>query len=206
MKIIFSKKALSILFRNKRYCCAFFFIWISISLQAQIFQDSNSSLYVSEGATIVEIDNNSIIGADILKKDVIYISGDVFVFDEGNVTTTVDTSPPPHQKNHLKKNKEQLLVEGNRETSPKNKHIANSASSKNHYTSPSSKDFFSTENNSLVFAPPSTNFFSFAQIIFKDKSLAFSGINDRTNNHSYKTFYKRSYFNEAAAIRPPPFS
>ena len=206
MKIIFSKKALSIFFRNKRYCCAFFFLFFSISFQAQIFQSNNSQLYVSKDATIVEIDNNSIIGADILKKDVIYISDDAFVFDEGNVTTIVDTNPPPYQKNHLKKNKKQLLVKGNREATPKNKPVDNSASNKNHYTLPSSNDFFSTGNNSLVFAPPSTKSFSFALIIFKDKSLAFSGINDRTNNHSYNTFYKRSYFNKAAAIRPPPFS
>ena len=57
MKIIFSKKALSIFFRNKGYCCAFFFSLISISFQAQIFQSNNPSLYISEGTIIIEIHN-----------------------------------------------------------------------------------------------------------------------------------------------------
>ena len=54
MKIIFSKIALPILFRNKRYCCAFFFSLISISFQAQIFQSNNPSLYISEGTIIID--------------------------------------------------------------------------------------------------------------------------------------------------------
>ena len=79
MKIIFTRKALSILFRNKRYCCAFFFICISISFQAQIFNSRNSQLYVSEGATIVETHDESIIENDKATKGDFYISKNVVV-------------------------------------------------------------------------------------------------------------------------------
>ena len=81
MKIIFSKKALSILFRNKRYCCAFLFICISISFQAQIFQSNNSQLYVSEGATVVEIHDESFIENIKPTKGEFYISKNAVVSD-----------------------------------------------------------------------------------------------------------------------------
>ena len=85
MKIIFSKKALSIFFRNKGYCCAFFFSLISISFHAQIFQSSNSQLYVSEGATIVETPDESIIENIKPIKGDFYISKNAVVSDDQKV-------------------------------------------------------------------------------------------------------------------------
>ena len=106
MKIIFSKKALSILFRNKRYCCAFLFICISISFQAQIFQSNNSQLYVSEGSTVVEIHDESIIENIKPTKGDFYISKNAVVSDSQNilfakVVAIENSHVSPSQTKHL---------------------------------------------------------------------------------------------------------
>ena len=106
MKIIFSKKALSIFFRNKRYCCAFFFSLISISFQAQIFQSNNSQLYVSEGSTVVEIHDESIIENIKPTKGDFYISKNAVVSDSQNilfakVVAIENSHVSPSQTKHL---------------------------------------------------------------------------------------------------------
>ena len=81
MKIMFSEKAHSIFFRNKKYCCAFLFSLISIFFQAQVFQSNNSQLYVSEGATVVEIHDESFIENIKPTKGEFYISKNAVVSD-----------------------------------------------------------------------------------------------------------------------------
>ena len=120
MKIIFSKKALSIFFRNKRYCCAFFFSLISISFHAQIFQSSNSQLYVSEGATIVETPDESIIENIKTIKGEFYISKNAVLSDDQKnlfakvvdiEDSKIRTTPLKHLAVSHKKQKEKEQIE-----------------------------------------------------------------------------------------------
>lgn len=123
MKIMFSEKAHSIFFthsiffRNKKYCCAFLFLLISIFFQAQIFQSSNSSLYVSEGTTIIEIhDGLNIENVKPTKAD-FYISKNAVVSDDKKNLfakvvviddSKISTTPIKHLAVFHKKQKEKI--------------------------------------------------------------------------------------------------
>lgn len=126
MKIMFSEKAHSIFFthsiffRNKKYCCAFLFSLISISFHAQIFQSSNSQLYVSEGATVVEIHDESIIENIKPIKGDFYISKNAVVSDDQKnlfakvvdiEDSKIRTTPLKHLAVSHKKQKEKEQIE-----------------------------------------------------------------------------------------------
>ena len=120
MKIMFSEKAHSIFFRNKKYCCAFLFSLISIFFQAQVFQSNNSQLYVSEGATVVEIHDESFIENIKPTKGDFYISKNAVVSDDQKnlfakvvdiEDSKIRTTPLKHLAVSHKKQKEKEQIE-----------------------------------------------------------------------------------------------
>lgn len=117
---MFSEKAHSIFFRNKKYCCAFLFSLISIFFQAQVFQSNNSQLYVSEGATVVEIHDESFIENIKPTKGDFYISKNAVVSDDQKnlfakvvdiEDSKIRTTPLKHLAVSHKKQKEKEQIE-----------------------------------------------------------------------------------------------
>lgn len=78
MKIIFSRNALLILSICRRYYSAFLFLGFYITFQAQIYQSTSSILYISEGATVTEFDNNDIDKNEI-KRGKIFVSENTLI-------------------------------------------------------------------------------------------------------------------------------
>ena len=200
MKIIFSKIALPILFRNKRYCCAFLFICISISFQAQIFQSSNSQLYVSEGATIVETPDESIIENIKPIKGDFYISKNAVVSDDQKnlfakvvdiEDSKIRTTPLKHLAVSHKKQKEKEQIEPTIKSSysfecSKSSWFYNIG---NHV----GKSISTTSNTQLVGAFSSQTKIDYRKIIL---------------GKSIKSFYKNKCISKISetyfSIRPPP--
>ena len=200
MKIIFSKKALSILFRNKRYCCAFLFICISISFQAQIFQSNNSQLYVSEGATVVEIHDESFIENIKPTKGEFYISKNAVVSDNQKILfakvvalkgSKISTAPLKHLAVSHKQQKEKEEI---RPTIPSSYSFECSKSSLFYNNSNyRGKSICTTSNTQLVGAFSSQTKIDYRKYAFEQ---------------SVKSFYENEdlhkIYGSIFSIRPPP--
>lgn len=79
MKIIFSRNALLILSISRKYYCAFLFLGFYITFQAQIYQSTSSILYISEGATVTEFNNNNDIDKNEIKRGKIFVSENTLI-------------------------------------------------------------------------------------------------------------------------------
>ena len=96
------------------------FIWISISFQAQIFQSSNSSIYVSEGVIISAIHDASKIDSATPEKGKFYISNNAVLSDDQKnlfakvvdiEDSKIRTTPLKHLAVSHKKQKEKEQIE-----------------------------------------------------------------------------------------------
>ena len=200
MKIMFSEKAHSIFFRNKKYCCAFLFSLISIFFQAQVFQSSNSQLYVSEGATVVEIHDESFIENIKPTKGEFYISKNAVVSDNQKILfakvvalkgSKISTAPLKHLAVSHKQQKEKEEI---RPTIPSSYSFECSKSSwfyniGNHV----GKSISTTFNTQLIGAFLSNVKINYQKIVFEQ---------------SNKSFYLNEVLlkidGEKFCIRPPP--
>jgi len=202
MKIIFSKKALSIFFRNKRYCCAFFFSLISISFQAQIFQSNNPSLYISEGTIIIEINNEPNIETAKPINGQLHISKNTVIYDNqknifGKVVVIEGFKVKTSTTKHLAAIPKPKKINSEKIAEPIKKSDFNFVSGKSY-------SFFQTDSANGYIAVSNTNS-QIKAILEKNSALNFNKtvcktpVNPFINNENNS---KRSvnYF----SIRPPP--
>ncbi|MGV4413172.1 hypothetical protein [Chryseobacterium sp. T1] len=202
MKIIFSKKALSIFFRNKRYCCAFFFSLISISFQAQIFQSNNPSLYISEGTIIIEINNEPNIETAKPINGQLHISKNTVIYD--------------NQKNIFGK---VVVIEGFKVKTSTKKHLVFIPKLKKldsgkiaESIKKSDFNFVSGKSNSIFQTDSANGYIAISNTNSQIKAILAKNANFGSKEIVYKTpvdsfIKKENYSNSVVyyfSIRPPP--
>lgn len=201
MKIISSKTTLVVLSDFRKYSCVVFFLCISIIVPAQIYQANSSALYISEGASIIDVykENTDKIEVNLGK---IFVSKNTLVCTDKNIISAQVVLIESHKK--ASSTKKHLVFIPKLKKLDSGKIAEPIKKSDFNFVSGKSNSIFQTDSANGYIAVSNTNS-QIKAILEKNSALNFNKtvcktpVNPFINNENNS---KRSvnYF----SIRPPP--